>query len=100
MVGGRSGIAVKFQVMVSLRPRSVALPPSVMVKRCASVPAGVGVGVVLAAAVRPPLTATSRLDLPVARITSVEPAGTATGAAARTGSPERTPGRITGGRPV
>ena len=50
--------------------------------------------------VTPPATVTRSSLVPVARITSVEPAGTDTGAALRTGSPGRWPGRMTGGRPV
>jgi hypothetical protein len=80
----------------------VAVPAAVMVKCRSSVPLGAcGLAPSLASAI-PPLTATSSPDWPVARTTSVEPAGTVTGPLARAcdGSPGRKPGRISGGRPV
>ena len=97
-------MALKRQVTSSPTPLTVALPASVIVKCRSSVPfgaCGAALAPVLASAM-PPATATSRPDCPVARTTSVEPAGTDTAAVLRAcdGSPGRRPGRIIGGRPV
>jgi len=100
MVGGRSGIALKVQVMSSsATPCKLAVPPSLITKRRSSVPAG-GSAAGMGAGVSPPVVETSRWAVPVARMTSVLPAGTVCAAAVWIGSPARSPGRITGGLPV
>src|SRR5262245_49092961 len=92
-------MAVKFHARLSL-PRTLALPLPVIVKRRSSLPAGAcGLAPPAAGAIAP-LTATLRSFVPVARMISVEPVGTAMAAALRAVSPCRKLGRITGGRPV
>ncbi len=102
IVGGRSGMALKVQTTSSPPPLTVAVPAAVMVKCRSSVPLGACGFASASASAMPPLTAMSSPDWPVARTTRVEPAGTVTGPLARACdcSPGRSPGKISGGRPV
>ncbi len=99
IVGARSGIAVNVQVGALATPRSVTEASSVMVKRRSSVPAGTRLVPWSGPPSVRPVVARSR-RVPVARITSTLPVGTARARASRACSPTRTPGRITGGLPV
>src|ERR1035437_2970353 len=87
-------------------PRNTAAPSPLIKKRRSSLPAGKAAcgepaRASAGASSRPPLRTTSKRTLPVARITSWLPAGTATGAVACpvfcAVSPGRRPGSITGG---
>ena len=71
------GDGVERPVQIVPTPRSVAVPAAAILKRCSSVPLGACIASL--AAVTPPLLETLRLSLPVARTTSVLPAGTVTG---------------------
>ena len=81
--------------------RKVTVPASSMVKRRSSAPAAVVIGVPALGSVRPPVVTMSRWICPVARTTSVLPAGTVTApGAVGTGSPGRKPASTTGALPV
>ena len=93
-------MAVNRQVTsLEATPRTEAEPASLMTKRRSTVPFD-DFCVPVFGSSSPPVATTSRSTCPVARITSVLPAGTDIAVMAGTGSPVRRPGRITGGLPV
>ena len=81
-------------------PRTDAEPASLITKRRSSVPFDGAFWASDFGASRPPLVTTLSCTCPVARMTSVLPAGTDIAVVAGIGSPARRPGRITGGLPV
>src|SRR5581483_328868 len=79
--------------------RQLAAPASLITNRRSSVPLEAAPDAATGASARPPLATTSR-RMPLARMMSVLPAGTERTAADCTGSPGRSPCRISGGLPV
>ncbi len=94
-------MAVNCQVTsLAATPRTEAEPASLMTNRRSSVPFAAVFWAPDFGSSSPPLVTTLSCTCPVARMTSVLPAGTAMATAAGIGSPARSPGRITGGLPV